>query len=361
MFENEISSTSAPERARSLALDQQESVLTIREDFFHGLLTEWSRPVEDIDRIMGQDDGFFVPDFVTNRKEQPSAIYLNDVPRGLLAASVTPEQSVGVPQGLRWVYSIMQAGDWLRFGVMIQSAPQALMRYELYHENVLSVERIWDRSCDYQLRDASGLLLEWRFCEPDFYKEFVIRERFLIMARHMHFRLGKVLRPLLDEISDLHALYGDTWMNHHADGVPIIPIGSEESDSDSSREEVSSSRFQSQSSLSPSDYPRPHDPPRTAFSYEKGEPNLSDLPEFMEEDFSGRNRALFAHDFRSMDSFERSDERPDFLENNGDMDLAPAPNFESRSGERAAHRENTSDAGHQSTLDVGRSSRKEGE
>jgi hypothetical protein len=168
---------------------------------------------------MGQDDGFFLPDFAANRKGRGSSIYVNDVPRGLLAASVTPEQSLDVPYGLRWVYSIMQAGDWLRFGVMIQGAPQALIRFEQYHENVLAVERIWDRSCDYQLRDSSGLLLEWRFSEPDFYKEFVIRERFLIMARHMHFRLGKVLRPLLDEISDLHAMYGSSWMNHHGDSA----------------------------------------------------------------------------------------------------------------------------------------------
>ena len=64
---------------------------------------------------------------------------------------------------------------------------------------MLSVEKIWDRSCDNQVRDAAGLLLEWRFNEPDFYKEFTVRERFIIIARHLHFRLGRIIQTVVQQ------------------------------------------------------------------------------------------------------------------------------------------------------------------
>lgn len=188
------------EKISSLADEQKRIVHSVRNDFFGALLKEWSRPPEAVDELMGQTDCFYLPDFaVKNRQGAFKTIMINDVERGLLACSVTPTDENGDPTDTRWVYSIMQAGDWLRYGVLIQGPPRRIFNYTQHQEYVLSVEKIWDRPCDNQVRDAAGLLLEWRFNEPDFYKEFAVRERFTIIARHLHFRLGRIIQTVVQQ------------------------------------------------------------------------------------------------------------------------------------------------------------------
>lgn len=180
------------------AKDQESAVHGIRSQFFDDLLQEWSRPPEVIDEIMQQNDGFFAPDFsVKERAKDKSTIMIKDVPRGILAASVTPHCSD--TDGVRWVYSVLQAGDWLRYGLLIQGPPKKIIAYDQHYDHLLSIERVWDRQCDHQFRDAGGLLLEWRFHEPDFYDNYACRERFKIIARHLHFRIGKAMAPLFDD------------------------------------------------------------------------------------------------------------------------------------------------------------------
>lgn len=184
----------------SLADEQKKTVHAVRSEFFGALLQEWSRPPEAVDELMGQTDCFYLPDFaVKEHSSSPKTIMINDVERGLLACSVTPPDENGNPSDTRWVYSIMQAGDWLRYGVLIQGPPRRIFNYTQHQEYVLSVEKIWDRPCDNQVRDAAGLLLEWRFNEPDFYREFAVRERFTIIARHLHFRLGRIIQTVVQQ------------------------------------------------------------------------------------------------------------------------------------------------------------------
>lgn len=184
--------------------NQNNLVLSIRDQFFDSLLHEWSRPPEDIDVLMGQDNCFYPADFIKKnvtsvKTETLDPIMIKDIKNGLLAVSITPDFNKGYltdKGNVRWVYSILQAGDWLRYGLLIQGDPKKIFEYEQNHEYMASVESIWDRPCDHQIRDTAGLLLEWRFQEPDFYTNFVIRERFLIIARHLHFRLGRLIKPL---------------------------------------------------------------------------------------------------------------------------------------------------------------------
>lgn len=188
----------------SQAAEQKELVHAVRADFFKSLLQEWSRPPEEVDELMGQTDCFYLPDFarsdlISQSSSHSKIIMINDVERGLLACSVTPTDENGNPSEMRWVYSIMQAGDWLRYGVLIQGPPRRIFNYTQHQEYVLSVEKIWDRPCDNQVRDAAGLLLEWRFNEPEFYKEFAVRERFIIIARHLHFRLGRIIQTVVQQ------------------------------------------------------------------------------------------------------------------------------------------------------------------
>jgi len=199
---------------------QKDTVHQIRNSFFDSLLSEWSRPPEEVDDLMGQRDCFYAPDFSTpQRSKDPKTVMIKDVERGLLAASVTPVDADGKESDTRWVYSILQAGDWLRYGILIQGPPRRILDYSQHQDYVLSVEKIWDRPCDNQVRDTAGLLLEWRFNEPNFYDEFVIRERFSIIARHLHFRLGRIIQTVVqqeegDQIDRRNSSHADDDFNH---------------------------------------------------------------------------------------------------------------------------------------------------
>lgn len=187
----------------SAAMEEEEKMVhTVRDHFFNDVLKEWSREPSPIDHVMGQAGFFMLPDFASNKKDDPLTIMIKDVQNGVLAVSVTPKESK-YPNagGIRIVYSIMQAGDWLRFGFLLQGDPKLLMIYQKHHDHLLNVESIWDRPCDYQFRDSGGMLIEWRFCEPDFYSNFAIRERFKIIIRHLHFRLGKNIVSLLTDFN----------------------------------------------------------------------------------------------------------------------------------------------------------------
>jgi len=199
---------------------QKDTVHQIRNSFFDSLLSEWSRPPEEVDDLMGQRDCFYAPDFSNaQRSKDPKTVMIKDVERGLLAASVTPIDADGKESDTRWVYSILQAGDWLRYGILIQGPPRRILDYSQHQDYVLSVEKIWDRPCDNQVRDTAGLLLEWRFNEPNFYDEFVIRERFSIIARHLHFRLGRIIQTVVqqeegDQIDRRNSSHADDDFNH---------------------------------------------------------------------------------------------------------------------------------------------------
>lgn len=187
---------------------QKRLIHKVRNEFFDALIEEWTRHPEEVDKLMGQEDCFYLPDFKSKLPNRPQKeVMIKDVERGLLAVSVTPTDEHGNPQDTRWVYSIMQAGDWLRYGVLIQGPPRKIISYAQHQEYTLSIEKIWDRPCDNQLRDAAGLLLEWRFEEPTFYDQFVCRERFIIIARHLHFRLGRIVQTVVQEqeMEEYHA------------------------------------------------------------------------------------------------------------------------------------------------------------
>ena len=177
------------------AADQKALVHAMRAQFFADLLREWARTPERIDVVMGQNESFLLPDYATARATNPDTIMINDIEHGLLAASVTPSDQEG---SLRWVYSVLQAGDWLRWGILVQGSPKQIVQFTQHHDALLSMERVWDRQHDYQFRDDGGVLFEWRFYEPTFYNDFAVRERMVIMARHFHFRLGKISTPLID-------------------------------------------------------------------------------------------------------------------------------------------------------------------
>lgn len=186
---------------RNLESKQRKEVYAIRTMFFRDLLLAWANPPNMIDQIMGQDRTYIAPDFATHRHDHPKTVKIFDVVNGVLAVSVTPPVSDLDKGNLRWTYSIWQAGDWLRFGVLIQGETRYLVEFDNQHDNLLGMERVWDRNADFLARGPNGLLLEWRFKQPDLYTDFIVRERFVMVARHLHFRLSSMIDALARKIA----------------------------------------------------------------------------------------------------------------------------------------------------------------
>jgi len=187
--------------ARASEKDRLNHVYGVREAFFRDLLLAWATPPNLIDQVMGQDRSYILPDFATHRHDHPKTIKAFDIKNGVLAASVTPPVSDLEKGHLRWTYSIWQAGDWIRFGVLIQGETRYLLAFDNQHDNVLGLERIWDCNADFMTRGPHGLLVEWRFNQPDFYDEFIVRERFVMVARHLHFRLSSMIDGLARKVA----------------------------------------------------------------------------------------------------------------------------------------------------------------
>ena len=215
----------------SLTIDKVHS---IRKDFFNRLEQEWSRPPERIDSIMGQSQFYIPPEeikplhqgYPENELYSSGGERVFDVEHGLLLRSFLVETdnmtngssktSTRLSQAsveeklqhlksiqsqksntdsekriLRFFYSILQAGDWLRFGILIRGDQRS--HNVLNSKRQMELERIWDRPADAISRGPDVLLIEWRFIEPDFYNNYAIQERFTQIARHLHFCLGKAI------------------------------------------------------------------------------------------------------------------------------------------------------------------------
>lgn len=219
-----------------------EKVHAIRAAFFDRLEKEWSRPPERIDSIMGQAQYYIAPEeiqpihngFQEGQAYSSGGERVFDIEHGLLLRSFLVETTTSKPsvrlsqatpeeklehlkslhpsstssspinpskgesenRTLRFFYSILQAGDWLRFGILIRGDQRA---HDLLNpRRQMDLERVWDRPADVVSRGPDGLLIEWRFVEPDFYNNYAIQERFTQIARHLHFRLGWAIHRHFD-------------------------------------------------------------------------------------------------------------------------------------------------------------------
>lgn len=160
----------------------QDEIFQARAEFFQALEREWNRRAEPIDELMGQSEFLLVED-----GGYPS---VNDPQRGLLARAFRAPPAWGDSPNV--VYTIMHAGDWLRFGIMLSGSARAMSSLQSNSEWALDMEKMWDRQADHSSR-GNNLLIEWRFEEPHFYSGHIIRDRFVRMARHLHFQLGRAI------------------------------------------------------------------------------------------------------------------------------------------------------------------------
>lgn len=158
-----------------------------RADFFEEILRHVRRPPERIDSFLRQD-GYYRP---INEDES-----FYDEKTGDLAICVTGKF---FEKDFKLYYSFWQIGDILRIGVTVydedlQMAFKSDAHNEIYDiwglQNVPRVEA----SHEY-------LYYDWEFEVPNLYDNYVNQEKYVLGARHMHFR---VLRIISDECYRMH-------------------------------------------------------------------------------------------------------------------------------------------------------------
>lgn len=160
---------------------RKENIVAVRRELFSCLLNEWTRPPEKIDEVMGQSEYFIEPD------KGPKSIYINDPERGLLVQSFRPPEVWG--NKVQFSYSVLVAGNWVRFGVLIQGDAKLVSSFASSSKCTEGLERVWDRPATFMTREG-GLLMEWQFDEPLLYDDYVVADRYIQVARHLHFQLG---------------------------------------------------------------------------------------------------------------------------------------------------------------------------
>lgn len=172
--------------------NRRSHMIAVRKEFFNKLLEEWSRPPENIDEVMGQSAYFIAPD------EGARSVAINDPEHGILVRSFSPPTAWG--KDIQFFYSIWMAGDWLRFGVLIQGDPKLLATFSSRNECTEGLERVWDRSATIMSREG-GLLVEWRLEDRDFYDDYLLEDRYVQIARHLHFQLGHSIHEAFVDVA----------------------------------------------------------------------------------------------------------------------------------------------------------------
>lgn len=163
--------------------ERRDHIIAVRKEMFDRLLEEWSRQPEEIDDMMGQSEYFIPPD----EKGSPGSTSIFDPERGILAQSFTPPAAWG--RNVRFSYSLFIAGNWVRFGVLLYGDAKLVSSFKSRNECVGGLERVWDNPAMFMVREG-GLLMEWRFSDEQLYDDYVLIDRYVQIARHLHFQLG---------------------------------------------------------------------------------------------------------------------------------------------------------------------------
>lgn len=150
-----------------------------RMEFFKEVLEAMRRPPTKIDMIL-QQDKFYNPVDEENTFFDPEA--------GDLAISIKGkfhEKEFNV------YYSFWQLGDMLRIGVAIYDDElQGAFASDAHNE----VFYIWGMKNDPRVDVAHNCVFyDWEFEVKDLYDSYRNQEKFILGARHMHFRVMRIL------------------------------------------------------------------------------------------------------------------------------------------------------------------------
>lgn len=157
----------------------KETLKGHRTDFFKEILEAMRRPPSKIDMILQQDKFY-------NPVDEENTFF--DSEAGDLAISIRGEFHEKI---FNVYYSFWQLGDMLRVGVAIYDDElQGAFASDAHNE----VFYIWGMKNDPRVDVAHNCVFyDWEFEVKDLYDSYRNQEKFILGARHMHFRVMRIL------------------------------------------------------------------------------------------------------------------------------------------------------------------------
>lgn len=165
----------------------KENLIEMRTEFFKAVYEQIKKEPTRIDEILQQKQYYISPDL-----EQ--SFY--DAEAGDFCICVNGEF---FEKKFVIYYSLWQLGEMLRVGVKIEDEElQGAFASDTHNE----VFYIWGMKNDPRVDVAHGsVFYDWEFEVPELYDNYKKQERFILGARHMHFR---VMRIIHDECQRLY-------------------------------------------------------------------------------------------------------------------------------------------------------------
>lgn len=169
----------------------KETLKTKRTQFFENILDHMNRPPARIDKILQQDVFYIEPD-------KENTFY--DAEAGDLAICITGKF---FDKTFTLYYSFWQLGDMLRIGI-------ALDDDELFaafpSDNHNEVTYLWGLKNEPRVDISHGCVFyDWEFSVENLYDSYKNQEKFILGARHMHFRTMRIIHDQCERIFiDLH-------------------------------------------------------------------------------------------------------------------------------------------------------------
>lgn len=163
------------------------TLLAKRQEFFEEIMKHLNSPPSKIDQLLNQDKYFIYPDMNNS--------FLNPE----YGDMIIQINGKFYDKDFNIFYSFWQLGDTLKIGIAIgdidlQGAFASDAHNEIYY--------IWGTKNDPRIDVARGCVFyDWEFEVPDLYDNYRNEERFILGAKHMHFR---VMRILYDECERIY-------------------------------------------------------------------------------------------------------------------------------------------------------------
>lgn len=155
------------------------TLIAKRQEFFEQIIKHLNTPPSKIDRLLNQDKYYIFPDMENsflNSEYGDMVIQIN---------GKFYEKNFGI------FYSFWQLGDTLKIGIALsdddlQGAFASDAHNEIYY--------IWGIKNDPKIDVARGCVFyDWEFDIPELYDNYKNQEKFILGAKHMHFRVMRII------------------------------------------------------------------------------------------------------------------------------------------------------------------------
>jgi hypothetical protein len=166
----------------------KESLLKNRKEFFENILKEISKKPGKIDSLLKQEQYFFEID--------DEDTFYDETTGDLIITT----KGTFFNKPFTTLYSFWQIGDTLKIGVTILNAELSLAITSDQHNEIYTV---WGDKVvpEMELLQAGLRFFTWSFNCPDLYLDYKQQEKFILGARHMHFRIMRIISDECQRLS----------------------------------------------------------------------------------------------------------------------------------------------------------------